>query len=111
MVAVHTHVRTCVQRPHAAPAAATASIVAPSHSQPPLPPPTLSCPRSPRLALVQVTQALLAARLAEHVERIDTDMALEYQVCGGGGSGPGLHRIGRVDGGLRHWGHATLGGA
>ncbi|GBF92117.1 DNA topoisomerase [Raphidocelis subcapitata] len=34
-------------------------------------------------ALVQsgeVTEALLAARLAEHVERIDTDMALEYQV-------------------------------
>ena len=28
----------------------------------------------------QVTEALLASRLADHVERIDTDMALEYQV-------------------------------
>jgi hypothetical protein len=28
-----------------------------------------------------VTRELLEACLAEHVERIDTDMALEYQVC------------------------------
>jgi ribosomal protein S9 len=35
-----------------------------------------------------VTEALLVSRLAEHVERIDTDMALEYQVrCRGGGRG------------------------
>ncbi len=28
----------------------------------------------------KITRATLEARLAEHVERIDTDMALEYQV-------------------------------
>jgi len=31
----------------------------------------------------QVSQALLERKLAEHVERIDTDMALEFQVCVG----------------------------
>lgn len=33
----------------------------------------------PRVAPPQVTEALLSSKLAEHVERIDTDMALEYQ--------------------------------
>ena len=31
----------------------------------------------------QVTQLVLERKLAEHVERIDTDMALEFQVGGG----------------------------
>jgi hypothetical protein len=31
---------------------------------------------------MQVTQALLERKLADHVERIDTDMALEFQVRG-----------------------------
>jgi hypothetical protein len=34
-----------------------------------------------------VSQAVLEARLAEYVERIDTDLALEYQVATGMASG------------------------
>jgi hypothetical protein len=33
--------------------------------------------------VAQVVQATLEKRLAEHVERIDTDMALEFQVAQG----------------------------
>jgi hypothetical protein len=35
----------------------------------------------PLLLLLQVSQQVLERKLAEHVERIDTDMALEFQVC------------------------------
>jgi hypothetical protein len=38
-------------------------------------------PASPSVG--QVSQATLEHKLAEHVERIDTDMALEYQVSDG----------------------------
>jgi hypothetical protein len=54
------------------------------------------------LLLVQVTQATLETKLAEYVDRIDTDMALEYQVQQGMASGAAKEDIYLMPATARH---------
>lgn len=50
----------------------------------------------------QVSQGTLERRLAEYVERIDTDMALEYQVSQGLAAGAAKNNVWLVPASSRH---------
>lgn len=52
--------------------------------------------------MLQVSQATLERKLAEYVERIDTDMALEYQVSQGLAAGAAKTDVWLVPATARH---------
>ena len=54
------------------------------------------------LLLEQVTEATLETKLSEYVDRIDTDMALEYQVQQGMASGAAKEDIYLMPSTARH---------